>query len=460
VLPPWDDKLVISFHKYWDQPTLASLQSWVDKRDQWNVPLWLGETGENSNEWFRDVARNSELLNIGWAWWPWKKIGTIAGPTIVNKPASYQAILNYWNNTGARPSTNDALNGLLALAQATRYENCIVRRDVIDALIRSDTQGQTLPFTNHSVPGIIYAANYDLGRPGEAFLDQTTSNPYNSGDAYRNDAVDIESCSDVSPTIGYDVGWLDPGDWMKYSVATFPAGPFSISVRAAALSAGGSFHVEIGGSNVTGVINVPATGGWQSWGTLPPRAFTNSAPASSFHVVVDTSGFNLHRLQFSSLLAAAPAGLTALATPAEVALDWAAVSGATTYKIKRATTSGGTYAVIAAGITGTNFTDVAVTNGTTGYYVVTAVNSYGESAPSNEAIAFVPFPRLSVAVSSPHVLLSWSNAASVMTLRTTTSLVPPVAWLPVTNAASRGSDIWQIQWESADAVRFFRLSAE
>jgi len=458
ILPPWDDKLVMSFHKYWDQPTLASLQPWADRRSQWNMPVWLGETGENSNEWFRDVARNTELLNIGWAEWPWKKIGTIAGPTIVKKPAGYQAILNYWNNTGPRPSTNDALNGLLALAQATRYENCSVRRDVIDALIRSDTQGLTLPFTNHTVPGIIFAAHYDLGRPGEAYLDQTTNNPHNNGDSYRNDSVDIEACSDVAPTIGFDVGWLDAGDWMKYTVPALPAGAFSVSARIAAQSAGGRFYLQIGGSNVTGLINVPATGGWQTWATLPARAFTNSTPGNSFRVVVDAAGFNLNWLQFARLSPAAPTGLTASATPVQVNLSWNAVAGAASYRVKRALASDGNYVTIGNGITGTNFADTTITNGTTLHYVVTSINAYGESASSTAVSVTVPFPRLSASLSPGHITLAWSNPASVLTLRTATSLVPPVAWSPVTNAASLQSGVWQIQWLPDSAVRFFRLA--
>ncbi|MDD5140945.1 MAG: carbohydrate-binding protein [Verrucomicrobiales bacterium] len=457
ILPPWDDNLVISFHKYWDQPTAASLQPWVDKRNQWNMPVWLGESGENSNEWFRDVIRAAEQANIGWSWWPWKKIGTLAGPTIIQKPAGYQAILNYWNSTGPRPSTNDAFNALLALAQAARYENCVVRPDVIDALMRPNTAGVTLPFKNHSVPGVIFAADYDMGRPGEAYLDQTTNSPYNSGSSYRNDSVDIEVCSDSAPTLGYDVGWLDPGDWMKYTVP-IAAGPFSISPRVAANAAGGSFYVEVGGSNVTGLINVPATGGWQSWITLSPRIFTNASPANSFRVLIVTGGFNLHWLQFTSLLPAAPAGLAATASSAQVALNWSGVSGAISYNIKRAATSGGNYTTIATGVSGTNYTDTAITNGTTVYYIVTAINTYGESAPSNEASVVVPFPRLSASASFPNVRLSWSNPASILMLRSTTSLVPPVAWMPVTNAPSFQNGVWQIYWYPDDAVRFFRLS--
>lgn len=460
LLPPWDDNLVISFHKYWDAPTAASLQPWVDRRNQWNMPVWLGESGENSNEWFREVVRACEQANIGWSWWPWKKIGTITGPVMVSKPAGYQAILNYWNNTGPRPSTNAALSGLLALAQAARYENCAVHPDVLDALLRPNSPGVTLPFTNHSAPGIIFAANYDLGRPGEAYRDQTTNSPYNTGDTYRNDSVDIEVCSDGVPTVGYDLGWLDAGDWMKYTVA-IPAGPYSISPRVAANAAGGSFYVEVGGSNVTGIINVPNTGGWQTWATLAPRIFTNAPAASSFRVVINTGGFNLHWLQINSLLPAAPTNLTGTASNSEVMLRWNNTPGATGYSIKRATSSGGPYSIIATNSAGvTNRIDASITNGMTYFYLITTLNAYGESVPSNEASVAVPFPPLSARMNAAKVEIAWSNAASPLQLRTATNLIPPVAWLPVTNVPLFQNGLWQVEWLPGDPVRFFRLATQ
>jgi hypothetical protein len=301
MLPPWDQNLVIGFHKYWDDPTPASLQKWVNLRDQWNLPVWLGETGENSNEWFRDVVRAAEQANIGWAWWPWKKIGATAGPVFIRKPAGYQAILNYWRNTGPRPSTNAALSGLLALAQAARLENCDVRRDVLDALIRPDPQGVTLPFKSNTVPGLLFAADYDLGRQGEAYFDTTTTNAYNNGSAYRNDSVDIQPISDSVPGNGFNVGWLDPGDWMKYSVVPLVPGPYRVYARVAGGSANGRFYLESGGSNVTGMISVPATGGYQNWTTIPVANITNSSVMSSFKLVVVTNGFNLNWLSFETV---------------------------------------------------------------------------------------------------------------------------------------------------------------
>jgi cellulose 1,4-beta-cellobiosidase len=81
-----------------------------------------------------------------------------------------------------------------------------------------------------------------------------------------------------------------------------------------------------------------------------------------------------------------PTGLTATGGNAQVALAWNASSGATSYNVKRATTLGGPYTPITSR-TSTSYTDAAVTNGTTYYYVVSAVNASGESGNSSEASA-------------------------------------------------------------------------
>lgn len=81
----------------------------------------------------------------------------------------------------------------------------------------------------------------------------------------------------------------------------------------------------------------------------------------------------------------APAGLTASAGNAQIVLTWTAASGATGYNVKRSTTNGGPYANVATNVTGTTYTNTALTNGTTYYYVVTAVNASGESPVSTQA---------------------------------------------------------------------------
>lgn len=83
---------------------------------------------------------------------------------------------------------------------------------------------------------------------------------------------------------------------------------------------------------------------------------------------------------------AAPAGLKATAGNGKVSLSWTPSSGADSYKVKRSTTSGSSYSVIASPATA-GYTDNGVTNGTTYYYVVSAVNQAGESANSAQVSA-------------------------------------------------------------------------
>jgi len=89
---------------------------------------------------------------------------------------------------------------------------------------------------------------------------------------------------------------------------------------------------------------------------------------------------------------AAPTGLTAAAANAKVNLTWTASSSATGYYVKRSTTSGAEAQI--ATLSTTTYTDTAVTNGTTYYYVVSAYNSYGQSANSAEVNASPTAPAL------------------------------------------------------------------
>ncbi len=91
---------------------------------------------------------------------------------------------------------------------------------------------------------------------------------------------------------------------------------------------------------------------------------------------------------------AAPKSLTAIAGNAQVSLTWSASTGASSYSVKRATTSGGSYTTVKTGLTSTSYTDTGLTNGTKYYYVVVAVNPAGTSANSNEANATPTVPTL------------------------------------------------------------------
>jgi fibronectin type 3 domain-containing protein len=112
---------------------------------------------------------------------------------------------------------------------------------------------------------------------------------------------------------------------------------------------------------------------------------------------------------------AAPTNLTATPGNAVVTLTWTASTGATGYNVKRATTSGGPYTQIAAP-TSPTYTDSSVTNGTTYFYVASALNAAGESANSAQASATPQAPIVPLPPAAPtHLTATAGNAAVTLT---------------------------------------------
>ncbi len=155
------------------------------------------------------------------------------------------------------------------------------------------TGATTSPYggTPSRVPGTIEAENYDLGGQGNAYYD---TDPQNNGGQYRpNDAVDIEACADTGG--GYDVGWTQAGEWMLYTIEVSDSGTYQIGARVTATSTGSSLYFEVDGAGVTGIINVPNTGGWQSWTTVESKTFTLSAGTHQLKFLVNSAGFNVNK---------------------------------------------------------------------------------------------------------------------------------------------------------------------
>ncbi|MDO8589496.1 MAG: carbohydrate-binding protein [Armatimonadota bacterium] len=137
------------------------------------------------------------------------------------------------------------------------------------------------------LPGTIQAENYDLGGEGVGYHD--TDAP-NNGGAYRTDGVDIETTADTGG--GYNVGWIEPGEWLNYMVNVTSTRNYDLNMRVA--GTGGSFHINIDGQDVTGSRNVTSTGGWQTWATQTVSGINLTAGQHILSIVVDSSGFNLN----------------------------------------------------------------------------------------------------------------------------------------------------------------------
>lgn len=145
ILPPWDNNMCVSFHKYWNKNDVVSIQKYLDIRNQYHVPLWLGESGENNDQWYRDAIQLMESQDIGWSWWPLKKIGTNC-PFEVKMSAGFEHIIQYWKGKAPKPSAEEVFKALMQLAENYKTKNLIVNEDVLDALFGRGISRSTFYF--------------------------------------------------------------------------------------------------------------------------------------------------------------------------------------------------------------------------------------------------------------------------------------------------------------------------
>jgi endoglucanase len=93
--PPFDKNLLYAFHKYWSETTPDSIEAFLAFRDRYNVPVWLGETGENKDEWIRSAVQLVEPRGIGWCFWPYKKMDSTSGVVSFARPEGWEAVVAY-----------------------------------------------------------------------------------------------------------------------------------------------------------------------------------------------------------------------------------------------------------------------------------------------------------------------------------------------------------------------------
>jgi Beta-1,3-glucanase/Carbohydrate binding module (family 6) len=150
--------------------------------------------------------------------------------------------------------------------------------------------------TAAAVPGTVQAENYDTGGQGVAY---NVTSVNGSANSYRTDGVDLEATTDTGG--GDDLGWSAAGQWFKYTVNVATAGTYNVGLRLAAPTAvTDALHIaNSAGTNLSGNVTAPATGGYQTWTTV---TVTLTLPAGTQTLTVDqdNAGWNINYLAFSS----------------------------------------------------------------------------------------------------------------------------------------------------------------
>jgi alpha-L-fucosidase 2 len=169
----------------------------------------------------------------------------------------------------------------------------------IDAELGQSLQGTAEgPFggTPAAVPGTVQAENYDTGGQGVAY---NVTSVNGTGNSYRSDGVDLEATSDTGG--GDDLGWTGSGQWFRYTVKVATAGTYTVGLRVASPSAvTDALHISnSAGTNLSGNVNLPRTGGWQTWTTVDATV-TLPAGQQTLTLNEDNGGWNIHNLSFTA----------------------------------------------------------------------------------------------------------------------------------------------------------------
>ena len=160
-----------------------------------------------------------------------------------------------------------------------------LKSSALDANTIPQTPFHGTPFAIGSSRKVIQAEDFDDGGQSIAYHDVDAAN---IGTKYRTTGVDIQTTTDSGG--GHNIGWTRGGEWLEYTINVATAGSYDFEFRVASLGAGGTFQVEVGGVNKTGVLSAPSTGGWQTWKTITKSNVNLSAGKQVLRLKMNANG--------------------------------------------------------------------------------------------------------------------------------------------------------------------------
>jgi hypothetical protein len=137
-----DDNVVYEFHKYWVPVNMEAIQPYIDFREKHQVPIYVGETGENTDEWVNDFRILLEEHSINWCFWPYKKMNNTRGIMNFNEPEGYYLITEYAKSDRStyakvrenRPDNVKVQKALNQYLENSLYKNNFVNKGYTKAL--------------------------------------------------------------------------------------------------------------------------------------------------------------------------------------------------------------------------------------------------------------------------------------------------------------------------------------
>jgi hypothetical protein len=234
---PLDDNVFYQFHYYcWSRPDqLNDISHFLKKRDRLNTPVWVGETGEKGNTIYWATAQYFEANNLGFSFWPWKKMDTQNTPYSIKKPLHWDLIADYTRG-GPKPDPELAEEALDQFLENIQLDQCDYFEDVTNAILTR-------------IPGKIQAENYGHGGFLVSYFVKDTS--FRSAYYRKNEPVQIVLDSKDEKALWSEQSViLEEKEWVMYSFNNLKARSYQLDLQAGAPDAESFIDITINGMNV------------------------------------------------------------------------------------------------------------------------------------------------------------------------------------------------------------------
>lgn len=138
----FDSKIMYTCHRYGGEPTKAAIQNIIDFRDKTHLPMYMGEIGHNTAQWQKDFCKTMRDANIGYTFWPYKKIENSCMMGI-EKPEEWDSVIVKFSEADrssfnairkARPDQQKAKHLLMQFIENSHNTNCIPQKEYIKSM--------------------------------------------------------------------------------------------------------------------------------------------------------------------------------------------------------------------------------------------------------------------------------------------------------------------------------------
>lgn len=142
---PFADNLGYTYHMFWAGPQRSSIQKYVNFANRWQVPIFIGETGELNDDWNQKFRTLNERFGLGWSFWTYKNLDTPSTVSSINRPQGWDAIALFGSvpksqwPTMEKPSREQVAATLRAYIENARFANTTIRASYVASLGLSAT---------------------------------------------------------------------------------------------------------------------------------------------------------------------------------------------------------------------------------------------------------------------------------------------------------------------------------